>query len=124
MAKPGSDYSSEVTYLTKKRVSDLACAGIPKKTIARIMEISLDTLNKHYDYELDCAKPELVERIGKAVAMQAEAGDHKSQALYLKTQGAKYGWVEKQVIETQNAEDTQALKDKIAELEGKFDKDF
>jgi hypothetical protein len=56
--------------------------------------------------------------------MQAEAGCPKSQALYLKTKGAKYGWIEKQVIETVASEDTQALKEQIEELEAKHQKDY
>lgn len=108
----------------RQRVTDLATAGIPKYLIAKIIKIDDETLTKHYDYELSCAQPEAVERIAKVVAMQALAGDPKSQALYLKTQGAKYGWVEKQIIESANNEDTQALKDKIIELESKYTKDY
>lgn len=108
----------------KTRVKDLATAGIPKHLIAKVLGMDEDTLNKHYERELICAQPEAVERIARVVAIQAEQGDPKAQALYLKTQGAKYGWVEKQVIESVNAEDTQALKDKIQELEGKFDKEY
>lgn len=108
----------------KQRVKDLAVAGIPKYLIAKIIKIDDDTLCKHYDYELSCAQPEAVERIAKVVAIQAESGDSKAQALYLKTQGAKYGWVEKQVIEQQTNEDTQALKDKIKELEQQHVRDY
>ena len=88
------------------------------------LKIDDETLTKHYEHELSCATPEAVERIAKVVIIQAEQGDSKAQALYLKTQGAKFGWVEKQVIEQQSSEDTQALKDKIKELEGKYVKDY
>lgn len=108
----------------KQRVTDLATAGIPKYLIAKIIKIDDETLTKYYDYELSCAQPEAVERIAKVVALQAEQGDSKAQALYLKTQGAKFGWVEKQVIEQQSSEDTQALKDKVKELEDKFTRDY
>lgn len=108
----------------KTRVRDLAAAGIPKAIIAKVLGMDDETLNKHYERELTCAIPEAVERIAKVLAIQAEQGDSKAQALYLKTQGAKYGWVEKQVIESVNTEDTQALKSKIAELEGKFERDY
>ena len=112
------------TEALKQRVTDLATAGIPKYLIAKIIKIDDETLTKHYEYELSCAQPEAVERISKVVALQAEAGDPKAQALYLKTQGAKFGWVEKQVVETVSTEDTQALKEKIRELEEKHTKEY
>ena len=112
------------TPALRTRVTDLATAGIPKYLIAKIIKIDDETLTKHYDYELSCAQPEAVERISKVVAIQAESGDPKAQALYLKTQGAKFGWVEKQVVETVSSDDTRALKDKLKELEGKYDKDY
>lgn len=108
----------------RQRISDLAVAGIPIYLICEIVDINDDTLNKYYKRELMCAEPEAVERVAKTVVMQAMAGDPKAQALYMKTKGAKYGWVEKQVIEQHNSEDTQALKDKIKELEDKHVKDY
>jgi hypothetical protein len=108
----------------RQRVSDLAIAGIPKYLIAKIVKLDDETLNKYYEYELSCAQAECVERIGKVLAIQAQEGDIKAMSLYLKTQGAKFGFVEKQVVETVNSDDTLALKDKIKELEGKFDRDY
>jgi hypothetical protein len=108
----------------KQRVTDLAIAGIPKYLIAKVIKIDDETLTKHYEFELSCAQAEAVERIGKVVALQAEAGDSKAQALYLKTQGAKYGWVEKQVIEQQGSDDTKELKEKIKQLEDKYQRDY
>lgn len=112
------------TYAQRQRVKDLAIAGIPKYIIARIIEIDEATLKKRYRKELDTAQAEQVERISKVVALQAENGNEKSQALYLKTQGAKFGWVEKQVIEQTSNEETQAMRDKIAELESKYERDY
>ncbi len=83
-----------------------------------------DTLRKYYRKELTTAKAVAIERIGKTVYQQAVDGDSKAQALYLKTQGASQGWVEKQVIETVNADDTKELKDKVKDLEAKFDRDY
>lgn len=108
----------------KQRVIDLASAGIPQYLIAKIIKIDDDTLRKHYSDELECALPEVVARIGKVVAMQALEGDSKAQALYLKTLGAKYGWIEKQVIESTTADDTKELKEKLKELESKFERDY
>lgn len=112
------------TNKLRTRVKDLATAGIPLHLIAKVVELDEDTVKKHYSRQLECAQPEAVERIGKVVAMQAEAGCPKAQSLYLKTQGAKFGWVEKQVVESVNAEDTQALKDKIKELEQQYERDY
>jgi hypothetical protein len=108
----------------RQRISDLAIAGIPQYLIAKIIKLDDETMTKHYEYELSCAQPEAVARIAKVVAVQAEGGDPKAQALYLKTQAAKFGWVEKQVVETVSSDEAQALKDKIKELEGKFERDY
>ncbi len=120
----GGANKHEPTPELRQRVTDLAMAGIPVYLIAKIIKLDDETVTKHYDYELSCAQPEAVQRIAKVVAIQAEQGDSKAQALYLKTQGAKYGWVEKQVIETKSAEDTQELKAKIKELESKHERDY
>lgn len=107
-----------------QRVSDLTVAGIPKYLIAKIIKIDDETLTKHYEHELTCAQPEAVQRISKVVALQAEAGDPKAQALYLKTQGAKFGWVEKQIVETTASDDTKELKDKVKALEDMYKRDY
>ena len=114
----------EVTEALRQRVSDLAIAGIPQYMIANVIGIDDDTLKKYYQRELDCSEPEAVERVASTVVMQAINGNEKSQALYLKTKGAKYGWVEKQVIENQAPDETKELKDKLKELEAKFQRDY
>lgn len=114
----------EPTEALKQRVCDLVMSGAPIHIICEILGINDDTLRKHYDYELKTAKTVAIERIGKTVYQQALEGDNKAQALYLKTQGASQGWIEKQVIETVDANDTQALKDKIKELEIKHERDY
>lgn len=114
----------QVTEALKQRVTDLVMSGAPKYIIAEIIGIDDDTLSKHYKRELNVSKTEAVERIGKTVYQQALDGCAKSQNLYLKTQGASHGWVEKQIVENVSNEDTQALKDKLKELEGKYEKDY
>lgn len=106
------------------RVRDLAIAGIPVYLIAKIVKLDDETLTKYYQYELSCSQAEAVQRIAKVVALQAEGGDSKAQALYLKTQGAKFGWVEKQVVENVSNDETQALKDQITKLEQQHVKDY
>ncbi len=108
----------------KQRVCDLVMSGAPIHIICEILGINDDTLRKHYDHELKTAKAVAIERIGKTVYQQAIEGDSKAQALYLKTQGASQGWIEKQVIETNVNDDTKELKDKLKELESKFERDY
>lgn len=114
----------EPTDRLRERVSDLAIAGIPQYMIAKVIGIDEETLKKYYQHELDCSEPEAIERVANTVVMQAINGNEKSQALYLKTKGAKYGWIEKQVIEQVNNDDTQALKQQIKELEAKHERDY
>lgn len=108
----------------RQRVSDLVMAGTPLNIICEIVDINDDTLRKYYDKELKTAKSIAIERIAKTVYQQAVGGDSKAQALYLKTQGASQGWVEKQIVENVGTEDTQALKEKIKELEQLHEKDY
>lgn len=108
----------------KEKIKDLAFSGIPVYLIAKIVKLDDETVTKYYEHELSCAQPEAIARIAKTVSAQAAAGNEKSQALLLKTLGAKYGFVEKQVIESTNSEESQALKDKIKELEDKYQRDY
>ncbi len=108
----------------RQRVCDLVMSGAPISIICEIIDMDDDTLRKYYGKELKTAKTIAIERIGKTVYQQALDGDSKAQALYLKTQGASQGWIEKQVVETVSSEESQALKDKIAELENKYEKDY
>lgn len=112
------------TPALRQRVCDLVMSGAPVHIICEIIEIDDDTLRKHYRKEIATAKTVAIERIGKTVYQQALEGDSKAQALYLKTQGSSHGWVEKQVVENVNSDDTQALKVKIKELEDKFQRDY
>lgn len=114
----------EPTDALRQRVCDLVMSGAPIHIICEIIGINDDTLRKHYKFELATAKTVAIERIGKTVYQQAVEGDSKAQALYLKTQGASQGWVEKQIVETTSADDTKELKEKLKELEAKFDRDY
>ncbi len=114
----------EPTQALRQRVCDLVMSGAPIHIICEIIAIDDDTLRKHYKFELTTAKSIAIERIGKTVYQQALEGDSKAQALYLKTQGASQGWIEKQVIETNAADDTKELKEKLKELEAKFERDY
>ena len=113
------------TQKMKERVRDLARAGTPAYLIAQVTDISEETLNKYYTYQLNCSTTEAVEAIANTVFSQALGGCSKAQALDLKTQGAKHhGWVEKQVVEKTDSKETQELQDKISELEDKYKRDY
>lgn len=118
------DNSHSPTLELSKRIKDLAFAGLPLHIIAKVVKLDDDTVKKYYSYELQCAEPEAIAAVAKVVKIQAEGGCTKSQALYLKTKGAKYGWVEKQIIETISSDEMQVLKDKAAEFENKHDKEY
>ena len=118
------DHAHVKTDELKEKITDLARAGIPQYLIAKICGMHEDTLRKHYDTELACAMPDAIARIAKTVYAQALDGNTHSQALYIKTQGAKFGFVEKHVVENVDSTETEALKLKVAELEGKFASDY
>ena len=114
----------EPTHCSRVRVATLAQSGIPLYLIAEMMDLDEDTINKYYSKELKTSKADMIARIGETVARQALEGSEKSQALYLKTQGAQYGWVEKQVVENVGNSETAELKARIAELEKASEKDY
>lgn len=122
MANPNNEHIPSAAQ--RQRVCDLVMCGTPKYLIAEVLEISVMTLDKHYHRELGTAKTLAIERIGKTVYQQAIEGDSKAQALYLKTQGASHGWVEKQVIENVSSEEAEQLKSKISELEEQYKRDY
>ncbi len=120
----GDANKHEPTDALRRRVCDLVMSGAPIHIICEIIGVNDDTLRKYYKYELTTAKAIAIERIGQTVYQQALGGDSKAQALYLKTQGASQGWVEKQVIETTNVDETADIKAKIIELEEKYNRDY
>lgn len=112
------------TTALKCRISDLVMAGTPLRLIAEIVDLCEETIQKHYSRELKTAKAIAIERIAKTVYQQALNGDSKAQSLYLKTQGASQGWIEKHVIEAVSNDETQALQHKIKMLESMSVKDY
>lgn len=120
----GGANKHEPTPELRQRIADLAIAGIPLNLICEVVQLDDDTVRKYYSRELNTAEPEAVERVAKTVIVQAINGNEKSQALYLKTKGAKYGWIEKQIVENVASDDTKELKDKIKELEEKYKRDY
>lgn len=109
----------------RQRVSDLVRAGTPNYLIAKVLEIDVDTLKKHYEREIELSKTFAIEQIANTVYIQALNGDPRAQALYLKTQGATHGWIEKQVIEVgADNQETKELQERVLMLEQKYTKEF
>lgn len=79
----------------RKLVKALTAYGIPMEKVAIQLEISHDTLGRHYRRELDIGKVEAVAKMGEGVYQRGIKGSVADAHFYLKTQGAKYGWSEK-----------------------------
>jgi hypothetical protein len=79
---------------TRKKVKQLAAAGLKVETICSIMEFSPGTLSRHYRHEFNTGKGEVVARIASSLVQKALTPgpfQHVCQMFYLKTQG---GWRE------------------------------
>lgn len=124
MGNLNNKYKPNIEHTT--RITDMARAGIPRHLIASNIGISEETLVKYYEHELRHATSNAVAAIANTVYSQAlNDGCTKSQALYLKTQGARFGWVERQVIDNvQSQEELDALKQKLADLEKQHERDY
>lgn len=105
-------------------VKRMVRAGIPQKLIARSLDISETTLVKHYKKYLNTSHHEAIEEVATVAFNLALEGNEKMIALLLKTQGHKYGFVEKQVLEQQEAAEIEELKGKVAEYEAKHIKEY
>ena len=112
------------TEQTRYMIIKMVESGVPHDKIARIMAIGQDTLYKHYRHELEHALDVKITKLaGKATDM-ALAGNEKMLTLLLKTQGAKYGFIERQVIEIGKSDELEQLQNKVKELEQLHDKDY
>lgn len=100
-------------------------AGMPKHLIARMLAMKMETLEQYYSRELETGHPEMIAELASCAYERALAGNDKLTMFLLKTQGSKFGFNEKQIIETVNRDETvDELKEKIKELEDEHDKEF
>lgn len=100
-------------------------AGVPTTTIARMINIDHDTLKRHYSKELNDTHAHSIAELSDCAYEQALNGSEKLLMFLLKTQGSRYGFNEKQVIETiKSSESVDELKLKIAELEDKHKQEY
>ena len=89
----GGRPTHEPTDYTRSLVKDLISLGVRRERIAEKLQIHVDTLAKHYKYELDTGKTDVIQKIGgRLVAKALDDDDLGAQIFYLKTQA---GWTEK-----------------------------
>lgn len=79
----------------REDVTIMMASGLTQDTIAKILKISIPSLQKHYRHELDVGKEQAIQKIAKNL-FRIATGESKAAVtaacFYLKTQG---GWREK-----------------------------
>lgn len=119
------DAEHQPTPYLRQRVKDLVIAGIPQQTIARIVGMSVNTLAKYYDRELHDSEPDMIRQVAQVAVQKALDGNEKMLQYVLSRKGTKYGWIDKQVIESMtDSKELDELKRKLEEFESKHDKDY
>ena len=79
------------TEENKRLVKTLSAVGIRHEDIATKIDISADTLVKHYKRELDDGRVDANAAIGRSLYEQAKAGNTSAMIFWLKTRA---GWKE------------------------------
>ncbi len=90
-------------------VRDLVVLGVNQDKIARYLDISVDTLAKHYRQELDEALYDALAPVAKTAIQMAQAGNTKMIELVLKYRA---GWA-KMVDEDKSKDVTNTLLEKL-----------
>jgi len=75
------------TEKSRAIVAGYCCAGYNQEEIAEFMDIHVNTLAKHYRFELKTAKSSKIRRVGLKAYRLAMKGDTKMIEFILKTQG-------------------------------------
>jgi len=105
-------------------VKRMAQAGIPRKNIASLLGIPYAQLNECYWRELKHGLDEKILALSDTATQLALNGNEKLLQFLLRTQGYKYGFSEKQVVEVQNSSELEQLEKQIQQLEQQYDKDY
>lgn len=79
--------SYEPNDAARQIVCDMAFAGIPHDRIAVCLGISVMTLRKYYEHELETSSSALVSEIAMCLAARARAGSDTAAIFLLKTRG-------------------------------------
>jgi len=75
------------TIKTKSKVEGFVCAGFNQQQIATYLDISVDTLYKHYKKELTETHMNKTMTLSNAVFKDALSGDKQQREFWLRTQG-------------------------------------
>ena len=86
----------EPTDEHRKLVRDMVAAGIPHESIARVIGISRNTLEKHFREEIDTAAAEANAKVAMTLFEKALSGDTTAMIWWTKS---RMGWSEKQKLE-------------------------
>ena len=101
----------EPTEEKKLIVKELYEAGIPRERIAKRIGISADTLNKHYEEQLDKSKDEAISKLNKSLYCRAIDGDQKASEFWLRCQ-ARWSYA-KADEDIEKDKQTQTLMEKL-----------
>jgi hypothetical protein len=86
------------THDQRVKVEVLAANCFTQEMIAIELEVSIDTLQRHFREELAAGEARLRSRIGATIAEQALAGCRKSQRLFMDRRGGE-DWKPKSAVE-------------------------
>lgn len=92
------------TVESRAKVLGFACAGFTQERIANYFDIAVNTLRKHYKYELEDAKLDRTMQLGDNLFKDALEGDKQSREFWLKCQG---GWSYAKSQEDKDKDDKQ-----------------
>jgi AcrR family transcriptional regulator len=81
---------------SRAKVALWAQVGTTMPTIASELGISVQTLSRHYKDELEEARAKGVAKVAATLYSKAIAGDTSAMIFFLRTQGVRAGWIEKQ----------------------------
>lgn len=99
------------TDQTRKLVGDLTLHGQSQEDIAKRLSISVETLVKHYPYEIYELKHDVTCEIENIALQKARSGDWKAIKFWLQCRG---GWAAARTVEEQQqAENEKSLIEKL-----------
>jgi hypothetical protein len=82
---PGGRPAHQPTEATRQTVSLHATVGTKQDVIAEILGISVDSLQRHYQAEIDTSREKANASVGGALFKKAMGGDTTAMIFWLKT---------------------------------------
>lgn len=80
----------------KERVKELTAVGVPHATIAALLKMGLDTLHRHYRYELDHGMMEANAAVGGQIFRAAMRGESWACTFWA---ARRMGWKESHSVQ-------------------------